>query len=307
MHIKTVIYLYIVFFALATNTHADEIPSFNITEITTGVYVHQGKHQQVTSPDRDDIANIGFIVGQNCTAVIDTGGSLRIGQALREVIKKTTQVPVCYVINTHVHYDHLLGNTAFAEAKVKFVGHAKLRKALAANQSFFRTSFTKEMRGFTGSIPPLDITVDNQTRLDLGGRALILQTYITSHTNHDLTIYDEKTATLWTGDLLFMRRTPSADGSYRNWLTILQHLAKKKFDRVIPGHGPISAPWPTAANAQISYLQNLINETREIIRNGGYIEDAIEKVGKSQKTKWVLFDRIHRRNVTRAFAELEWE
>jgi len=44
-----------------------------------------------------------------------------------------------------------------------------------------------------------------------------------------------------------------------------------------------------------------------MLAKGQFIEQAIEQVGYSEKSKWLLFDKYHKRNVTSAFAELEWE
>ena len=101
----------------------------DIKEIAPGVYVRPGVHGVVF--EQNTVANIGFIVGKRCVAVIDTGGSLAEGQALRCAILGITSRPVCYVINTHVHPDHLLGNLAFKEKGVTFVGHHRLERALA--------------------------------------------------------------------------------------------------------------------------------------------------------------------------------
>jgi hypothetical protein len=55
------------------------------------------------------------------------------------------------------------------------------------------------------------------------------------------------------------------------------------------------------------YLVSLRNEIRRIILKGGFLEDALVSAGDGEKERWLLFDQNHRRNVSRAFAELEWE
>ena len=80
-------------------------------QVTSGVYVRPGRHAVVF--EGDQITNIGFVVGDRCVAVVDTGGSLAEGRAFDCAIREVTDRPVCYVINTHVHPDHLLGNLAF--------------------------------------------------------------------------------------------------------------------------------------------------------------------------------------------------
>ena len=104
-------------------------PAADVVRVASGVYVRPG-HTAVVF-EHDEIANIGFVVGNRCVAVVDTGGSVAEGHSLDCAIRNVTPLPVCYVINTHVHPDHLLGNLAFKRAGVVFVGHAKLPRALA--------------------------------------------------------------------------------------------------------------------------------------------------------------------------------
>ncbi|MEJ2762344.1 MAG: quinoprotein relay system zinc metallohydrolase 2, partial [Gammaproteobacteria bacterium] len=220
---------------------------FNLTEVAPGVYVHHGRMVSLDDPHRDDIANIGFIVGHDCVAVIDTGGSIRIGEQLRQAIHRTTNTPVCYVINTHIHFDHVLGNAAFKHKGVEFIGHERLAAAIKGNRAFFLKHFRRELGGSDASAASIigpDRLVHHTLELDLGHRKLRLTAYPPAHTRTDLTVYDEATRTLWLSDLLFIKRIPALDGSLLGWLAVLKKLEAIPADRAIPGHGPVSAPWP---------------------------------------------------------------
>ena len=282
---------------------------FNLTEISRGVYVHQGKHVELAHADHDDIANIGFIVGDECIAVIDTGGSIDIGGRLREAVRKVSSLPICYVINTHIHFDHVLGNAAFRDDQAKFVGHQNLAEEMEYNRAFFLSEFTANLgeNPGDGSVIGPDITVSDELDLDLGNRVITLSAHPPSHTYSDLSVYDNKTGTLWLSDLLFVDRIPALDASLRGWLKTMEKLKSMEANHVIPGHGTITLPWPEAASAQDAYLDMLLNETRKEIARGTFMEDVVENVGKVEKTRWLLHEQNHRRNVTKAFTELEWE
>ncbi|WP_232477843.1 quinoprotein relay system zinc metallohydrolase 2 [Caballeronia calidae] len=280
-----------------------------MTQIAPGNYAHRG-HDDVATPENGgDIANVGFIVGTRCVAVIDTGGTLAEGRALRAAIRAVTSLPVCYVINTHMHPDHIFGNAAFKEDDPQFVGSATLAQAEAARADNYLRALNRELgNAAAGSeiVAPTK-TIDGTGTLDIGGRMLTLRTWKTAHTNNDLTVYDEKSGTLWTGDLLFVRCMPVVDGSVVGWLDDIARIRQMNPRHVVPGHGPLDPPWPQSLDAEARYLADLARDVRAAIRKGETIRQAVDSIGLDEKDKWLLFDIYHRRNVTAAYAELEWE
>ena len=287
----------------------ESVVDFNLTEVADGFYVHKGVHVEIDHEDHADIPNIGFIVGDDCVAVIDTGGSLAIGEKLRASIKSKTDKPICYVINSHVHFDHILGNSVFKQDDPKYVGHVNLADAVLQNREFFLEEFGADL----GENPTVDLIIGPDTlveetmEIDLGNRKLTLTANPRAHTSTDLTILDQKTNTLWLADLLFMERIPSLDGVLLGWHALMEKLHDQEYARVIPGHGPASAPWPAAMEPQQQYFKVLIDETRKAIADGVFLGDAVNTVAQSEKDNWLLFEHLNQRAVSRAYRELEWE
>lgn len=298
---------FLLFFLISQNVTAK--PGLSVTEVSSGIYVHFGKHQVPNKTNHGAIANIGFIVGKSCVAVIDTGGNPEQGYALKKAIIKTTKTPICYVINTHVHPDHIYGNIAFKQPGVKFIGHTKLARAMSTRGQFYidRSEEQLGIKLTAKHIIPPDQSVKKQMTIDLGGRKLVLTAHPTAHTDNDLTVFDQKTNTLWMSDLLFLEHIPVIDGSLKGWLKELERMEKIAYKFVIPGHGPLVTDWPKSLQAEKKYLQILLTEIREMIKKGQFLEQAVKKVGYSEKGKWKLFNQFHKKNVTTAFAELEWE
>jgi quinoprotein relay system zinc metallohydrolase 2 len=294
---------------LLTSPDQATAEELSLKEIATGVYVHQGVHQLPDQHNGGEIANIGFIIGERCIAVIDSGGSPEQGLALKQHIGKFSQTPICYVINTHVHPDHIFGNLAFKTEGISFVGHHKLAQAMALRAPYYREKANSEL-GFALSpehfVPP-DRPVKDTLELDLGGRTLRLIAHPTAHTDNDLSILDTQTGTLWLGDLLFMGHVPVVDGSLNGWLSEIEKLRKIDAKRVVPGHGPVVAAWPLALMGEEHYLKPLQTEIRAAIKAGKTIEQAMNEIGQSMRPDWQLFDDFHKRNIATAFAELEWE
>ena len=298
--------LSLVFSCLVLTCQADTL---GMREVAPGIHVHQGIHQLPDRHNHGEIANIGFVVGERCIAVIDSGGSPEQGKALKQTIEATTATPICYVINTHVHPDHIYGNLAFKQPGVQFVGHHKLQQAMAMRAPYYTEKAASDL-GFALSpehfVPP-DIPVKDSLELDLGGRILRLTAHPTAHTDNDLSIFDTKTQTLWLGDLLFMGHIPVVDGSLNGWLGEIEKLRALPARQVIPGHGPVTAAWPLALVGEESYLRRLQTDIRAAIKQGKTLEQTMDQVGQSLRHDWQLFDDFHKRNVATSFAELEWE
>jgi len=281
-----------------------------VSEVAPGVFVHQGRYE-VQSPDnRGDIANASFVVGSEAVAVIDTSGSAVMGQELRDAIRAVTNKPIRYVINTHMHPDHVLGNAAFKQDAPAFVGHYKLGRALGTRSQGYIIG-NKQMMGdkaFEGTEIVLPTqAIKEPTTLDLGDRTLLLEPQATAHTDNDLIVTDSKTNTLFLGDLLFSVHVPTIDGSISGWLALLDEMGKRKAARVVPGHGPKTMELPQALEPEQRYLAAIANDVRRQIAEGKTLAEATKTAGFFEKDAWKLFDQYHVRNVTAAFAELEWE
>jgi glyoxylase-like metal-dependent hydrolase (beta-lactamase superfamily II) len=149
--------------------------------------------------------------------------------------------------------------------------------------------------------------VSDETRLDLGGRILLLKAWPAAHTDTDLTVQDEKSGILFAGDLVFVRHVPVVDGSLRGFLAATDALAHMPAAKVVPGHGAVIEDWPRALEPQRRYLAHLRDDIRALIARGASIDTAAQTAGQREKPDWELFEDYNARNATAAFAELEWE
>jgi quinoprotein relay system zinc metallohydrolase 2 len=282
---------------------------FDLSEPEPKVFVHLGRHLALDAPGHDDIANIGFIIGAKCVAVIDTGGSAAIGRELRAAISKHTALPVCYVINTHAHVDHVLGNAAFSGAGVSFVGNALLGEAIARSKEFFVREYAGDLASppSAGQIIGPDGLVERELTLDLGERQLLLRAWPTAHSDCDLTVYDSSSGTLWTGDLLFRERLPALDGSLKGWLSALDELERMKVKLAVPGHGRLTRDLRSAIAPERRYLEALADGVRDELAHSKSLDAAIDEVAAAEKPHWMLWDKVHPHNVVRAYEEIEWE
>jgi quinoprotein relay system zinc metallohydrolase 2 len=280
-----------------------------LSEVAPGVHVHAGRIDDWQPGNGGDIANLGLVVGSRCAAVIDSGGTPELGRRWRAAIEGTTRLPICFVIVTHAHPDHVLGSAAFTGPDTRFVASAKFNAALAARAPYFLNALERDfgVKAAPGAVVYSTVSVDATRELDLGDRVLVLQAWPTAHTDNDLTVYDRRSRTLFASDLLFAQHIPVVDGNLRGWLRVMPQLAAIDAARVVPGHGPVSGDWPATLQPQQAYLEALLRETRAALKARKTLSQAVDSVGTAAASGWQLAERFHRRNVTAAFAELEWE
>lgn len=281
---------------------------FASEEIAEGIHIRRGVDEDASLANRDAIANIGFIIGRDGVLVADPGGSLTDGENLRATIRQKTNLPIRFVVMSHVHPDHIFGAGAFWQDNPVFVGHARLAQALLQRGEYYRGVLATMLGSErAGPVVAPTMLVSDKTEIDLGDRLIEARAHGPAHTTCDLSLFDKKTGTLFPADLLFVRRAPSLDGSLRGWLKELAALKQRGAARAVPGHGPVSIDWPAGSTDIERYLTTLERETRRAVADSVGIEAAVRTVASSERDKWLLFDEYNGRNVTEAYRELEWQ
>lgn len=289
---------------------ASAADGLRLTPVADGVYAFAGVDALMEPRNHGAICNVGVIVGAEAVAVVDSGGSVAEAEGLVKAIAEVTDRPIKYLVNTHMHPDHIFGNAVFKRLGATIVGHRNLPRALEARGAFYLQSYTRQlgeelMRGIE-IVPPTQVVNAIET-IDLGRRTLELRAWKPAHTDNDLTVLDPATKTLFAGDLVFMRHLPTLDGSLLGWMRQLDTLAAVQASKVVPGHGPASADWPQALEAERRYFGVLAGDLRAAIKKGVPLAEAVRTAGRSERANWALFDEYNERNATTAYAELEWE
>ena len=283
---------------------------FALSEIDDNVFVHFGVQEDSNADNKGDIANIGFIVGEKSVLVIDTGGTEKIARNLLKKIKQKTSLPISHVVITHGHPDHYLGSSIFKNLHIPFVGHENLKRSINMNFNFYKALQAsniedKSILNIKPVFPDIKIKKNNVLRIDLGNREIDIRAWNSGHTDSDLTIFDNKTLTLWTENV-FVGRTPSIRASIIGWKKNLEKIQRIKIRQIVPGHGKVKKK-EIALKPMFSYFERIINEVRQYHLEGKTIESAQKNIAKENIENWKLYKEYHQSNVTKAYSELEWE
>ena len=187
---------------------------------------------------RDDLFVIhnDFVPG-NTTALITNAGVVLVDDkfeidhaSILAELKKVTNQPVKYVINTHHHGDHSGGNAKLQQLNAQVVASEEARENMV-----------------DGKQPGLPtVTFEHHAHIYLGGKNVELYHFGRSHTNGDVVVLFPAQRTLAAGDMFtFGDATPqlidySGGGSAKEWTGTLDSVLQLDFDSVVPGHGVVT-------------------------------------------------------------------
>ena len=218
--------------------------AMSATQIAPNVYA-------VISPARDFPnvenkgwnSNSGFVVTPDGVLLFDSGSSQTIGMALKRTIAKVTDKPVRWIVNSHGHGDHWLGNAAFQRPDLVIFASETVTKRIRNEGKDWIERFNGMTNGATGTsgivIPTTPVT--ERTKKTLGGVEVVFIPSGDSHSPGDIVMWLPKQRVLMTGDVVYSDRMPSTfDSKVQQWIKFLGELEKLQPKVVVPGHGGLA-------------------------------------------------------------------
>jgi len=190
-------------------------------------------------------ANAGAVIGNDAVLIIDTLMSAAEGGQLLSAIRRITDRPLRYVVNTHHHMDHTWGNCVFAAAGATVIGHEYTRQALHEPANGLaraqRYRIPAEKLAGTVIVPP-SLTFWQDLRLDLGDVSVELDYPGPTHTAGSIIARIREDDVLFSGDMLFTNyHVTMIDADVANWCQALRTLQSTAPRTIVPGHGPVSS------------------------------------------------------------------
>lgn len=215
-----------------------------LTRIADNVYSYVGMKD--ASPANSFAANAGIVIGRDGILVVDTLISAKEAQRFLADIRKVSDKPIKYVVNTHTHLDHAFGNCVFARQGAVIIAHDADRVLLEKiGETTLKSigNFGLKPEDMTGTMIVYPVlTFSERMTIDLGGEKVELIHTAPSHTEGSVIVYLPARKLLFAGDILFTDFHPYlADGDIPGWTKTLDALLVMDVERIIPGHGPLSS------------------------------------------------------------------
>lgn len=268
-----------------TTVHA---ASYSVQRVADGICA------AIAAPAGHAICNSGIVdLGDGC-AIFDTGLTPRAGRELRAATERAFRRAPTFVVSSHWHLDHTLGNQEFA--KLPIWGTRRTREIFLELQDELKAQLTREVlekearelearraqmrtaetqtdlefmlqidRALIASAGEIEFTAPNQTfetRLKLpGNRRAELMSFGPGHTEADAILFLAGEGVLFAGDLVVVGLQPSMpSGDPRHWLEVLNEIDRLNPERIVPGHGPVA---PADATHEVRGYLTAILEAAE--------------------------------------------
>lgn len=265
-------------------------------------YYFYGKEEYFSPSNGGDIANVSFIVTKNSVILIDTGSSYEYGLQIKEEIKKITSNPIKYIINTHHHPDHFLGNSAF-ESDIFATTYTA--NEITQNGDLYIVNLVNIIQS---AMKDTKIKAPNKKlntkTLDLDGYKLEVL-YLDGHTKSDVAVFDLQTKTLYSADLVFYKRTPAtAHANIKKWIKSLQELEQIDYSLLVSGHG-VATTSKEPIKENISYLKFLDETLKESAKKGLDIYEILEKPTPKEFESFTMFKEEFERSVINLYPSYE--
>jgi len=274
--------------------HHDRQPQdiFRIQPLSGAVYALYGRG-----------GNIGIFAGPQAVLVVDSQFK-DIAPGIVAEIRKVSDKPIKFLLNTHHHGDHVGGNEVFKQFAM-IVAHDNVRKRMlaspadilrdyparleearkAGNEQTARTlsdliEWAKTVKVEEIAAPVM--TFDSELRIHMGDETIQVWHLPPAHTDGDSVVYFEKAKVLHMGDDLFNKVVPFIDvqsgGSVRGYLVALDRvLARVPADaKVIPGHGEVTDVSGIRAFRQ--YIADVLDAAQKAKASGKSKEDFVKNV-----------------------------
>lgn len=257
--------------------------------------------------------NLGFVVGSEAVAVIDSGYSPTMAQEMLQQIRKITPLPIRYVINTNSQPHRFMGNDVFRQEGASILAATEAAERMQNEAAGFTATVTRVLE-LSEPVPAPEqpdrlISANSSETLDLGGSVtLAVEHYGRTHTRGSLIISVAPDDIIYTGDILCSGRLLSVlpDSNVGEWVKAAEKLRTVKATVYVPGHGN-PGPLTDFEQPTYAYLNALLTHMDQAVADGTDISEAMNSFDDSVWKALANFEELSGRNASHTYLEREAE
>lgn len=243
------------------------------------------------------VPNVGIVVGNRATLIIDPGLGRRNGEAVMREVAKVSKNTELYIASTHFHAEHTTGyNGIPAEAKYvnSTIQEQEFAEGAAAQIKTFsgRSPATAELlKDATGR--KADITFDRDYRLDLGGVRVRMIVVGPTHTRGDTGLFVEEDKILFSGDVVMNNSflAATAASSMKAWLAAFDTFEKLAPITIVPSHGSIGTGALITANRAV--METIQGRARTLKASGQPVDAVVNTIQAELVAKYPSWARTN--------------
>ena len=275
-------------------------------KVSDNVWCFFGKLEMPTKENGGNMSNHCYIKGKSSYILVDSGPTYKYAQAAYNEMSKIEKLPVKYVINTHEHDDHWLGNNFYKEKfNAKLIGVELQDKNYKEGQDTRMHKLLSKDAIDKTHIVKLDSYIKEKHIKELDGEKFEFIPVGQGHSLYDVFIYMPDRKVLFSGDLVMNGRiTSNREGLVIGQLKALKTIEKYDFNVLVPGHGYDVSK--TAMNESIQYFSLLKKRILKAVEEDVGLEGVTKFVKMLEFKDKKMFDLLNSPNVHRAYSELEF-
>ena len=276
------------------------------TKVSETTYCFFGLSEVMDERNNGNMSNSCFVNMGSSYLVVDSGPTYQYASQAYKKMKNIKNLPISYVVNTHVHDDHWLGNSYYKELGVQIIGSRAFEDEPKVEMTRMQKRISPDAYAKTTQVFPTLLVKDKKTLNFDSKEVHIISVNKKAHTDSDLLVYIPSEKMVFVGDLVFNDRLPSIrDGSLTGWLAALDEVRKMDVKYIIGGHGKIVNR--SSIDMTYDYIKTLRERVSSLIEEGEEIGDVVNMVTMDKFKNVNFYDSMHRQNVEIAYRMLEWE
>ncbi len=274
-------------------------------KVSDDIHCFFGKSEFPTKENGGNMVNSCFVVMSDYVVLIDSGSSYNYAKEVNKNIKKITSKKVKFVINTHYHDDHLMGNGYWKESGASIIAHKYTKEMYQKDSSsigWIERLISKD--AFANSkVVMADIDVEDSYKFD---GIEILKLSKNSHTPADIVISIPSKNVIFVGDIVVTNRLPVLkDGDINGWIEALEKLEKFDTKFIIGGHGEDLSK--NSIKFTKDYITKLRDSVKIAIENGAELVNISSIVKLDDYKNIPLYEPVNKENIYKAYQLLEFE